>query len=161
VGDHDVDAGRDRVEPRREERLAAAAGCVERPVVEPRLPRRAPDPQSEELDPGVLQVVAPKPIRDAPLLDRLIVVAGHQDDLRSRHAVEPVLELAGEECLLRDKVALERVRHVAGDEKQVTRRDLDEVLVQVGGAVLLGGAVSRIAHAMDRAIDLARNPDPG
>jgi hypothetical protein len=119
---------------RREERLAVALRRVERPVVEPWLPGCAPDPQSEKLDLGVLEVVATQSVREAPRLDRLIVVAGHQDDLLGRHAVQPVLELAGEECLLGDEVALERERHVAGDQEQVTRRDVDEVLVEVGGA---------------------------
>jgi len=55
--DHDVGVAGNRVELRREELLTVAARGVERPVVEPWLPRGAPDPQAEQLESGVLEVV--------------------------------------------------------------------------------------------------------
>jgi hypothetical protein len=82
------------------------------------------------------------------LLDRLIVVAGDQDDLLRPDPLQPVLELASEERLLADEVALEGVRHVAGDEQQVACRNLDEVLVQVGDA-MAGRAEALVGDPQD------------
>jgi hypothetical protein len=62
------------------------------------------------------------------------VVAGVQDDLTGRHPVQPVLERAGEERVLGGEVALEGERHVTGDQQQLARGNVDEMLVEVGGA---------------------------
>src|SRR4051812_45942433 len=61
--DDDVGVAGNRVELRREELLSVAAWGVERPVVEPRLPRGSRDPQSEYLQSRVLQVVTSQPVR--------------------------------------------------------------------------------------------------
>jgi hypothetical protein len=122
VRDDDVGVRRDGLELRGEERLAVPSGRVEGPVVEPRLPRRARQLEAEQLDALVFQVVAAQPVGEAPPLDRLVMVAGHEYDLLRRDAIEPVLERSGEERLLAAQVALERVRDVAGDEQQFARR---------------------------------------
>src|SRR3954454_20004434 len=92
----DIGAHWDRFELGGEELLAITLRRVERPVVEPRLPGRPPDPEPEQLDLGVLEVMAPEPLRNAPRLDRLIVVSGDEYDLGGWDALEPELEVAGE-----------------------------------------------------------------
>ena len=134
VADHDVGVAGMSVELLGEEALAVAPRRVERPVVEPRLPGRAPDLQPAQLRARVLEVVAAQPVRDAPRLDRLVVVARDEHRLGGRDALEPLRERALEERVLGGEVALERERDVAGDQQQIALGDLRQVLVDVGGA---------------------------
>jgi len=134
VADHNVGVGGDPLELRGEERLAVAPRSVERPVVEPGLPRSAPELESEQLDARVLEVVAAQSVRDTPGLDGLVVVAGDEHDLGGRNAVEPLPELAHEERLLGGEVSLEREGDVARDQQDVALGDIDQVFVKIGRA---------------------------
>jgi hypothetical protein len=93
----DVDVVGDKVELRGEELLAVPSRGVEGPVEKPRLPWRTPEPEAEEPDSVVLKVVAAQSVRDAPGLDRLVMIAGDKDDLFSWGVLEPALEWPGQE----------------------------------------------------------------
>ena len=134
VADQDVGVGGDQLELGGEERLAVSLGSIERPVVEPRLPRGAPELESEQLDARVLEVVAAQSVGQTPVLNGLVVVAGDENDVGRRNALESLPELAGEERLLGDEVALEREGDIPRDQQHVALRDVDQMLVKIGCA---------------------------
>ena len=133
--DDDVGVSGNRLELRSEELLSAAARGIERPVVEPGLPRRAPDSQAEQLNSRVLEIVTtqPVPVFPAPRsTDR-----GCRPPSRSRRPApgsSQCLNSPARNACLAVEVALEGERHVAGNQQQIARGDINEILVEVRDA---------------------------